>query len=128
MGSDVWPEWILPGPFIQKALQKDIVYPSWFNGEWTVQSSELSNLGNNSLEYEAKFKLNSFNKNFRNPGANLIILIASCGLGFGAIIQQYALLYTDVSNDAFITALYVPMVPIALKIFFTGDKALSSVF
>tara|TARA_Y100000590_G_scaffold462129_1_gene625444 strand:- start:4115 stop:5008 length:894 start_codon:yes stop_codon:yes gene_type:complete len=67
------------------------------------------------------YELNSFNKNFRNPGANLIILIASCGLGFGAIIQQYALLYTDVSNAAFITALYVPMVPIALKIFFKKD-------
>ncbi len=57
-----WPEWRLPGPFNQTALQKDIVYPSWFNGAWTVQSSDLSNPGNTSLEYEVKFKLNSFNE------------------------------------------------------------------
>ena len=57
-----WPEWNLPGPFHQKALKKDIVYPSWFNGAWIVQSSDLSNPSNTSLEYEAKFKLNSFNE------------------------------------------------------------------
>ena len=57
-----WPEWRLPGPFNQTALQKDIVYPSWFNGAWIVQSSDLNNPGNTSLEYEAKFKLNSFNE------------------------------------------------------------------
>ncbi len=57
-----WPEWRLPGPFNQIALQKDIVYPSWFNGAWTIRSSDLNNPGNASLEYEAKFKLNSFNE------------------------------------------------------------------
>ena len=57
-----WPEWSLPGPFNQTALQKDIVYPSWFNGAWIVQSLDLNNPGNTSLEYEAKFKLNSFNE------------------------------------------------------------------
>ncbi len=57
-----WPEWRLPGPFEKRALQKDIVYPSWFNGSWIVQSSDLNNLANNSLMYEAKFQLNSFNE------------------------------------------------------------------
>ena len=47
-----------------------------------------------------------------------IICCTSLALGFGAVTQQYALLYTDVSNAAFITALYVPIVPIILKIFF----------
>ena len=46
----------------------------------------------------------------------LLIFSTALALGFGATIQQYALLYTDVSNAAFITALYVPMVPIILKI------------
>ncbi len=57
-----WPEWKLPGPFNQIALQRDIVYPPWFKGSWIVQSLDLKNSGNNSLEYKAKFKLNSFNE------------------------------------------------------------------
>ncbi len=57
-----WPEWRLPGPFNQTSLHKDTVYPSWFNGAWIVLSSDLSNPGNASLKYEAKFKLNSFNE------------------------------------------------------------------
>ena len=44
----------------------------------------------------------------------LLIIATALALGLGATIQQYALLYTDVSNAAFITALYVPMVPIIL--------------
>lgn len=47
----------------------------------------------------------------------LLIFLTSLSLGFGATTQQYALLFTDVSNAAFITALYVPIVPIILKIF-----------
>ncbi len=57
-----WPEWRLPGPFSQTDLKKDIVYPSWFIGSWIVQSSDLQKRDNKTLEYEAKFKLNSFNE------------------------------------------------------------------
>ena len=48
----------------------------------------------------------------------MLIFATGLALGSGATIQQYALLYTDVSNAAFITALYVPIVPLVLKIFF----------
>ena len=57
-----WPEWSLPGPFNATALQKDIVYPSWFHGLWVVQSFDLNNRASKPLEYEAKFKLNRFNE------------------------------------------------------------------
>ena len=52
------------------------------------------------------------------PNTFLLIFLTSLALGFGATIQQIALLNSDVSNAAFITALYVPIVPIILKIFF----------
>ena len=64
--------------------------------------------------YELKF----VNKVFERPKSFFLIFATAIALGLGATIQQYALLYTDVSNAAFITALYVPMVPIVLKIFF----------
>ena len=48
--------------------------------------------------------------------ALVIIMFTSLSLGFGATLQQYALLHSDVSNAAFITALYVPLVPIILTI------------
>ncbi len=57
-----WPEWRLPGPFKHIALEKDIVYPSWFNGTWIVKSTDLKNNEKESLRYEAKFKLNSLNE------------------------------------------------------------------
>ncbi len=63
--------------------------------------------------YESKKFLNTI----KNPRSLFLILLTSLALGTGATVQQYALLYTDVSNAAFITALYVPMVPLILKIF-----------
>ena len=64
------------------------------------------------LFYEKKIYLN----NIKNRASLLLIILTSFALGFGATIQQYALLYTDVSNAAFITALYVPMVPLILTV------------
>ncbi len=57
-----WPEWSLPGPFNSRALTKEIIYPSWFNGSWIAQSSDVKNLASKSLEYQVKFKSNSSNE------------------------------------------------------------------
>ena len=64
--------------------------------------------------YEKEFLLSKITK----PKTLFLILATGIALGFGATVQQYALLYTDVSNAAFITALYVPMVPLILKLVF----------
>ena len=49
-----------------------------------------------------------------------IILIIAMGVSLwtGAWLQQIALIYTDVANVAFLTALYVPLVPLVLLVFF----------
>ena len=64
------------------------------------------------------FEKKIYFKTIKNPRTLLLIFATSLALGSGAVMQQYALLYTDVSNAAFITALYVPIVPLILKIFF----------
>ena len=72
------------------------------------------------LFYEKKIYLN----NIKNRASLLLIILTSFALGFGATIQQYALLYTDVSNAAFITALYVPMVPLILTVILKPQEGL----
>lgn len=66
--------------------------------------------------YEAK-KINLFNALKNHPKLNY----AAFGLGimmFGGIgLQQTALLYTNVANAAFLTALYVPLVPLIAAFF-----------
>ena len=62
------------------------------------------------------FEKKIFFKLITNKKTLIIIICTSISLGLGATVQQYALLYTEVSNAAFITALYVPMVPLILRI------------
>ena len=51
---------------------------------------------------------------------NSIILLSNMGLALlvGALFQQFALLYTNVANVAFLTALYVPIVPLIYFIYY----------
>ena len=62
------------------------------------------------------FEKKIFFQTILNPKSFLLILATGSALGIGATMQQYALLYTDVSNAAFITALYVPIVPLIIRI------------
>ena len=62
------------------------------------------------------FEKNIFFETIKDPRSFILIIATGFALGFGATIQQYALLFTDVSNAAFITALYVPIVPLILKV------------
>ena len=47
----------------------------------------------------------------------LLIIFMSLALLIGALFQQVALLYTSVANVAFLTALYVPIVPLIYFIY-----------
>ena len=47
----------------------------------------------------------------------LLIIVMSLALLIGALFQQVALLYTSVANVAFLTALYVPIVPLIYFIY-----------
>ena len=71
------------------------------------------------------FESNFFLDTIKNSRSLFLIFATSLALGTGATVQQYALLYTDVSNAAFITALYVPMVPLILKVIFKKTLHLS---
>ena len=62
------------------------------------------------------YEKNIFIETIKKPKSLLLIFATGLALGIGATMQQYALLFTDVSNAAFITALYVPIVPIILRI------------
>ena len=66
------------------------------------------------LFFEKKIYFNTIKK----TKTFLLIFLTGLSLALGATTQQYALLFADVSNAAFITALYVPLVPIILTIFF----------
>jgi hypothetical protein len=46
-----WPDWQLPAP-LQPAGQADLIYPSWFAGDWIVQTTTG---GNDPLSYTARF-------------------------------------------------------------------------
>ena len=52
-----WPNWSLPVPFRSVDLEKDLIYPDFFEGLWQVYSLELGDQNTNFLRYEAKFQL-----------------------------------------------------------------------
>ena len=54
---ELWPEWQLPAPLPRPGRHSDLVYPSWFEGEWTVSSMALDSPDDDSspLEHKARF-------------------------------------------------------------------------
>ena len=51
------------------------------------------------------------------PKLRFYLLMMGLCLGAGALLQQAALLYTNIANAAFITTLYVPFVPLIAALF-----------
>ncbi len=49
--ADTWPDWQLPAP-LQPAGKADLIYPSWFAGDWTVQTTTATG---EPLRYAARF-------------------------------------------------------------------------
>lgn len=58
-----WPDWSLPAPLPRPRAHQDLIYPSWFEGDWLVNSEALapdgSALGSEPpLVHRARFQRN----------------------------------------------------------------------
>ena len=51
-------------------LKKDLIYPSWFEGNWLVKSENLSNSSEEPLYYQVNFYRNEFNQIIGKRAAN----------------------------------------------------------
>ena len=57
-----WPEWTLPAPLPRPRARQDLIYPTWFDGTWEVQSEQLDDQGQRQsgeepLLHQARFRL-----------------------------------------------------------------------
>tara|TARA_Y100001978_G_scaffold195822_1_gene204551 strand:+ start:599 stop:1309 length:711 start_codon:yes stop_codon:yes gene_type:complete len=52
-----WPDWSLTN-LKNSNITKDLIYPSWFEGEWLVNSVDMKDLSVDSLSYKVRFKKN----------------------------------------------------------------------
>ncbi len=57
-----WPNWKIRDSLFHSYLTSDLFYPEWFEGEWAVESFDLSNQSNYSVKHKAVFKSNTKNK------------------------------------------------------------------
>jgi len=48
-----WPQWHLPAP-LPRPGQRDLIYPSWFEGEWRATSQDLSGV-EPEIQYAVRF-------------------------------------------------------------------------
>jgi hypothetical protein len=54
-----WPEWNLPSPLPRPSNRDDLVYPSWFEGLWQVESLDLDDPDAPPLIHQARFRPNA---------------------------------------------------------------------
>ena len=52
-----WPAWKLIN-LKNSDIKKDLIYPSWFEGDWEIYSKDLNDLSAESVRYKVKFKKN----------------------------------------------------------------------
>lgn len=50
---NAWPNWQLPAPLPRPREQQDLVYPAWFEGSWSVESTDLDD--QSTLNHLARF-------------------------------------------------------------------------
>ncbi len=55
--ESTWPSWSLTN-LKNSNITKDLIYPSWFEGDWVVSSQDLNDLSQETLKYTVKFKKN----------------------------------------------------------------------
>ena len=55
--ESTWPSWSLTN-LKNSNITKDLIYPSWFEGDWVVFSEDLNDLSQEPLKYTVKFKKN----------------------------------------------------------------------
>ena len=56
-----WPEWNLSS-LKYSDIKKDLVYPSWFEGNWIVKSENLNNASEEPLYYKVRFYRNEMDE------------------------------------------------------------------
>ena len=49
-----WPAWSLT-KLKKSDIKKDLIYPSWFEGDWFVYSQDLNNLSKDIVKYKVSF-------------------------------------------------------------------------
>ncbi len=64
-----WPELYLPN-FQLSDTSKDLIYPSWFEGDWLVTSQDLTNESKAPIVYQVNFYKNNLNEVIGNRSKN----------------------------------------------------------
>lgn len=64
-----WPEWVLTN-LKYSDLQKDLIYPNWFEGNWLIRSQDSSDNSAEPIYYPVNFYKNEFNQIVGNRSAN----------------------------------------------------------
>ena len=67
--ENLWPELYLPN-FQFSDTSKDLIYPSWFEGNWLITSQDLTNESEGPLVYEVNFYKNDLNEVVGNRSKN----------------------------------------------------------
>ena len=96
--------------FVVQTIGMETMGPHTFTGVRLI-------LGGSIIFPIAMF-INFKKQNFLSLEKIILIIFMSVSLWTGAWLQQIALVYTDVANVAFLTALYVPLVPLVLLVLF----------
>ena len=54
--QQAWPEWKLPAPLTRPQQTDDLVYPSWFEGNWQVESINVDSPDQPAVQHYARFQ------------------------------------------------------------------------
>ncbi len=65
----IWPQWNLT-KLNSSNITKDLIYPSWFEGNWIVQSEDLVNSSNDIISYKVNFEKNKSGEIVGNRSQN----------------------------------------------------------
>ena len=52
--EESWPDWYLPNLKFSN-IKKDLIYPSWFEGNWIVYSEDVTHTSAVPISYEVNF-------------------------------------------------------------------------
>tara|TARA_B100000900_G_C20563112_1_gene709797 strand:- start:650 stop:1354 length:705 start_codon:yes stop_codon:yes gene_type:complete len=65
----IWPQWNLT-KLNSSNITKDLIYPSWFEGNWIVESEDLVNSSNDIISYKVNFEKNKSGEIVGNRSQN----------------------------------------------------------
>ena len=64
-----WPNWNVPN-LTNSDINKDLIYPEWFEGDWLVSSEDLTNSSEKKVIYKVNFLKNQFGEIVGNRSKN----------------------------------------------------------